>query len=68
LDSDVWAASKTMFRVAERIPALHDIDALDELSFHPVSEVSTGCSARQHTSQMQATDRGKGEADALQDS
>jgi len=30
-----------MLRVAERIPALHDIDPLDELSFHLVSEVST---------------------------
>ena len=61
-------ASKMMSGVAERIPELHDIDPLDELSFRLVSEVSTGCSARQRPGRMQATDRAKGEADALQDS
>ena len=62
------AASKQATRIAEGIPALHDIGSFDELSFCLVSEVSADCSARQHTSQMQATDRGKGKADALQDS
>jgi hypothetical protein len=57
-----------MCDIAEGVPTLHDINPHDELSFRLVPEVSADCSARQHTNQMQATDRGKSEADALQDS